>query len=183
MTRNKPMKKEPRLTFISLLQTVTSPGATTKKPFQNLLKSVQKKDDVFDFDLLDLVPAKEGEEPPKLPTRPEAPPKNAIQPQERKRTNKEINEFLQDDEQEETKKKPDERQIIKRIIKSARKNPLAEKKAKRQGLYIMRGNWPKVDISLVKHYLGYLNDSSKRINALCVGGEPMLSIFKRNGLA
>jgi hypothetical protein len=68
---------------------------------------------------------------------------------------------------------------IKKIAKKARKHHSVEAKAKRQGLYICRGQWNQVDLDLVQGYLSYIDDPEMRFNALAVGGEAMLDVIEK----
>lgn len=74
---------------------------------------------------------------------------------------------------------PVEHTAIKRTAKAARKSPGAEQQAKRQALYIMRGAWDSVDLQLVQSYLSFIDDPTRRVNALCVGGEAMLACIEK----
>ena len=68
---------------------------------------------------------------------------------------------------------------IKKIAKKGRKHHSVEAKAKRQGLYICRGQWNQVDLDLVQGYLSYIDDPEMRFNALAVGGEAMLDVIEK----
>lgn len=68
---------------------------------------------------------------------------------------------------------------MKRIAKSGRKRHGVDSKAKRQGLYISRGQWNQVDLDLVQGYLSFIDDPDLRVNALAVGGEAMLDVIEK----
>lgn len=110
--------------------------------------------------VIDLVDPEEREEEDTLPAPPVPPP-------------------IIDPHIPEVRIAPVEHIAIKRTAKAARKSPGADQQAKKQGLYIMRGQWANVDIDLVQSYLSFIDDSTGRINALCVGGEVMLECIEK----
>ena len=68
---------------------------------------------------------------------------------------------------------------IKKVAKKGRRHAKIDSKAKRQGLYICRGQWDQVDLDLVQGYLSFIDDPDQRINALAVGGEAMLDVIEK----
>ena len=68
---------------------------------------------------------------------------------------------------------------IKKIAKKGRRHAKIDSKAKRQGLYICRGQWANVDLDLVQGYLSFIDDPLMRSHALAVGGEAMLSVIEK----
>jgi len=68
---------------------------------------------------------------------------------------------------------------IKKRAKKGRTFTKAERKAKRQGLYIMRGQWDKVELGVIQGYLTFIDDPKMKKNAWAVGGEAMLSVISK----
>jgi hypothetical protein len=68
---------------------------------------------------------------------------------------------------------------IKKIAKKGRNIHGVERKARRQGLYICKGQWAKVDLSLLQGYLSFIDEPGMRKNALAVGGEAMLAVITK----
>ena len=68
---------------------------------------------------------------------------------------------------------------IKRTIKKAKRHGQVESKARRQGVYLSRGQWDQVDLDLVQGYLSFIDDPEMRFNALAVGGEAMMAVIEK----
>ena len=68
---------------------------------------------------------------------------------------------------------------LKKIAKKGRKLHGVERAAKKQGLYIMRGQWADVDLDLVQGYLSFIDEPEMKKNALAVGGEAMLAVIEK----
>ena len=68
---------------------------------------------------------------------------------------------------------------IKRIAKSARVLKNAERKARKQALFLMRKQWKSIDLPYIYSYLSYIDDTSRKVNARCVGGEAMFSCISK----
>lgn len=68
---------------------------------------------------------------------------------------------------------------LKKIAKKGRQLHGVERAAKKQGLYIMRGQWAHVDLDLVQGYLSFIDEPDMKKNALAVGGEAMLAVIEK----
>lgn len=68
---------------------------------------------------------------------------------------------------------------LKKIAKKGRKIHGVDRAAKKQGLYIMRGQWAEVDLDLVQGYLSFIDEPGMKKNALAVGGEAMLDVIEK----
>lgn len=68
---------------------------------------------------------------------------------------------------------------LKKTAKQGRKAHGVERYARKQGLYIMRGQWANVDLDLVQGYLSFIDDPKMKKNAIAVGGEAMLAIIEK----
>jgi hypothetical protein len=68
---------------------------------------------------------------------------------------------------------------MKKIAKKGRAIYGVDRVAKKQGLYICRGQWDNVDLDLVQGYLSFIDEPGMKKNALAVGGEAMLAVIEK----